>query len=122
MGLVVRNVTFMTTDPVRLADFWAAAMGYSQRRESEDEILLAPDDWSYPRFTFQRIAAPRVVPGPLHLDLDAANMPGEVDRLVSLGATRLRTVDAADSGSVSWTVLRDPDGNEFCVVQAPPDA
>lgn len=117
MTLTVRNVTFMTTDPARLAEFWGAALGYTQRRDSEDEILLAPDDWGFPRLTFQPIAAPRSEPAPLHLDLTADDMLAEIDRLVRLGAVRGQTVEPARPGDVTWTVMRDPDGNEFCVMQ-----
>ncbi len=119
MSLVLRNVTFMSADPGRLADFWSAVTGYTQRRDSDDEILLAPDDWRFPRFTFQRVTAPRSSPGRLHLDLTASDMAAEVERLIGLGATRLWTVDRAQSGTMTWTVLHDPDGNEFCVVQQP---
>jgi len=115
--IAIRNVTFISTDPRRLADFWAAVLGYTQRRETEDEILLAPDDWSFPRLTFQRIPSPRSRPGPVHLDLTADDMVAEVERLVGLGAVRGRTIDAAESGAVTWTVIQDPDGNECCVVQ-----
>ncbi len=119
MSLVVRNITFASADPRRLADFWAAVMGYAQRRDGPEETLLAPDDWGFPRFTFQHVAAPARTPGRLHLDLTAADMDAEVERLVGLGAVRVRVVDVAQSGTTTWTVLQDPDGNEFCVVQRP---
>ena len=115
----MRNITFAGADPRRLADFWAAVTGYSQRRDGAEEILLAPDDWGFPRFTFQHVAAPARTPGRLHLDLTAADMEAEVERLVGLGAVRVRVVDAAKSGTTTWTVLHDPDGNELCVVQKP---
>jgi hypothetical protein len=120
MTLVIRNITFISADPSRLADFWSAATGYAQRRETEDEILLAPDDWSFPRLTFQHVASPRSHPGRQHLDLTAADMTAEVERLERLGATRLWRIDAAQSGTTTWTAMHDPDGNEFCVVQRPP--
>ena len=119
MPLVVRNVTFLSSDPGRLADFWSAALGWTERRDGEDEVLLAPDDWSFPRFTFQRAEAPRSRPGPLHLDLTADDMQAEVERLIGLGATRQWTVDGAPAGTMTWTVMLDPDGNEFCVAQRP---
>jgi hypothetical protein len=119
--LAVRNVTFASADPGRLADFWAAATGYPRRRDRAEEVLLAPADWSFPRFNFQRSATPPGVPGRVHLDLTAADMAAEVDRLVGLGATRLWTIDAAQSGTTTWTTMADPDGNQFCVVQQPPD-
>jgi len=121
MPLVVRNITFVSADPKRLADFWSAVTGYTQRRDGEEEVLLAADDWGFPRFSFQRAATPRSGAGRLHLDLTAADMVAEVDRVTGLGATRQWTVDVAQSGTTTWTVLCDPDGNEFCVVQRPQD-
>jgi hypothetical protein len=119
MSLVIRNITFITADPARLADFWSAVTGYAQRIDREGEVLLAAGDWGFPRFSFQRSATPKRNPGRLHLDLTAADMAAEVDRLTGLGATRSSTVDASQSGTTTWTVMRDPDGNEFCVVQQP---
>ena len=46
--LFLRNVTFMTTDPPRLAEFWAAALGLPERVEHDGEIVLADTDWRYP--------------------------------------------------------------------------
>ena len=108
----LRNVTFMTTDPERLANFWAEALGLPERRSSPDEVLLADAEWGFPRFTFQRINdAPRPT-SPLHLDLTPDDRVNEVARLIELGATQGAT--HGDSG-FRWTVMRDPDGNEFCV-------
>jgi hypothetical protein len=121
MPLAVRNITFTSHDPGRLADFWAAATGYTQRRDRVDEVLLAADDWSFPRLGFQRGDTPDPGPGRVHVDFTAADMEAEVDRLIGLGATRLWTVDVARSGTTTWTTMRDPDGNEFCVAQRPPD-
>jgi hypothetical protein len=118
--LAVRNITFTSADPKRLANFWAAATGYTQRRDSAQEVLLALEDWRFPRLSFQHTATPASGPGRVHLDLTAADMAAEVDRLIGLGATRLWTIDAAQSGTTTWTTMRDPDGNEFCVVQQPP--
>jgi hypothetical protein len=53
----------------------------------------------------------------LHFDLAppaGGDLRAEVDRLVSLGATRL-DIGQGDAG---WAVMADPDGNEFCVVPA----
>lgn len=47
----LRNVTFMTTDPERLASFWAEALGLPERKYSPEEVLLADADWGFPRFT-----------------------------------------------------------------------
>jgi hypothetical protein len=119
MPLTLRNLTFSSVDPARLADFWSAATGYTERRQTDDGILVAPAGWGFPRLTFQHVAAPATPPGRLHLDLTADNMDAEVARLTLLGATKLWRVDAAESGTTTWTAMRDPDGNEFCVVRRP---
>jgi hypothetical protein len=109
----IRNVTFMTADPKRLADFWAGALQLPERRDEEHETIVADADWRYPRLTFQKISdsSPRV--RQLHLDLTADDRPVEVARLRDLGALEQRSVTV--EGNWTWTVMTDPDGNEFCV-------
>ena len=114
--LRLRNITFMTTNPAALADFWADALGLPERRDGDHEVLLAGADWGHPRYTFQLVDDERDRPAPLHLDLVADDRRAEVDRLVGLGATEVRTVDDDPSGVV-WTVVHDPDGNEVCITE-----
>lgn len=116
--LSLRNVTFVSADPGRLADFWGAALGLTERRGGEHEVLLADSDWGYPRYTFQQ-ALDVGPPGAnrVHLDLLADDRVAEVERLLGLGASEVRTVDDDPSGVV-WTVVADPDGNELCITQA----
>jgi len=111
--LFVRNVTFMTANPGELASFWSAALGLTERRDLETETIVADEDWSYPRLTFQRVAESSARPRQLHLDLTGGNRRVEVRRLVGLGATELR--EHVADGAWTWTVMADPDGNEFCV-------
>jgi catechol 2,3-dioxygenase-like lactoylglutathione lyase family enzyme len=111
--IFLRNVTFMTTDPSRLADFWSAALGLTERRDLDAESILADGDWSHRRLTFQKIPEPSSRPGKLHLDLTADDRRAEVRRLRNLGASELREVTVEDDWT--WTVMADPDGNEFCV-------
>ena len=49
----------------------------------------------------------------LHLDFRPEDQASEVERLLSLGATR---ADVGQDGSATWVVLADPEGNEFCVL------
>ncbi|MGW1404671.1 VOC family protein [Streptomyces sp. NPDC002403] len=66
------------------------------------------------RLLFQRVPETKTVKNRFHLDVHAGpeRREAEVERLVGLGATVLREV--AEQGG-SWTVLTDPEGNEFCV-------
>jgi catechol 2,3-dioxygenase-like lactoylglutathione lyase family enzyme len=111
--LFIRNVTFMTANPSELADFWSAALGLPERRDNENETIVADADWSYPRVTFQRVPAESARAHTLHLDLTADDREAEVARLRALGAAEQRTV-TVDAGW-TWTVMTDPAGNEFCV-------
>jgi hypothetical protein len=63
-----------------------------------------------------QLEEPKTVKNRLHLDLtsSAADRDQEIDRLLALGAQR---VDIGQTGAESWTVLADPEGNEFCVVR-----
>lgn len=111
MTLRLRNVTFMTADPERLAEFWALALRRSVHRASAEELMVVDDDWSLPRYTFQRVADAGPTGNRVHVDITADDRGAEVARLVGLGATE----GATHGDDFRWTVLRDPDGNEFCV-------
>ena len=65
---------------------------------------------------FMPVADDKVTKNRLHLDLTtrAADREAEIERLLALGATR---ADVGQTGAESWTVLADPEGNEFCVVR-----
>jgi hypothetical protein len=65
------------------------------------------------RLTFQKIQESSSRPSKLHLDLTADDRRAEVRRLRNLGASELREVNVEDDWT--WTVMADPDGNEFCV-------
>ena len=111
--LFIRNITFMTTDPQRLADFWAEVLRLPERHDEENETLLADAEWSYPRLTFQKVTEASARPRQLHLDLTADDRIAEVKRLRDLGAREQQSVTV--DGDWTWTVMTDPDGNEFCV-------
>ena len=65
---------------------------------------------------FMPVADVKTVKNRVHVDLTtgAEDRDQEIERLISLGARR---VDIGQTGAESWTVLADPEGNEFCVVR-----
>jgi Glyoxalase-like domain len=65
---------------------------------------------------FMPVSDPKTVKNRVHLDVttEAADRDAEIERLLALGARR---VDIGQTGEESWTVLADPEGNEFCVVR-----
>jgi len=109
-----------TTDPQRLAPFWVDALGWRTTHDSPDEVVLeppkgSPEDGVSPDLLFLRVPEDKTTKNRLHIDLRPDDQAAEVARLEALGAKRVSVGQGAD---VSWVVLADPDGNEFCVLRA----
>jgi hypothetical protein len=128
-------------DPHRLAEFWAAALGYEvedhsrqieqlldagHATEADTIIIDGRRAWAEaaacrdtsgddrPRLLFQVVPEPKTVKNRVHLDIHvgADRRDAEVERLLAIGARR---IGEGSQGPHSWIVLADPDGNEFCV-------
>jgi catechol 2,3-dioxygenase-like lactoylglutathione lyase family enzyme len=99
--------------PSILAEFWCDVLGYRVVHESDDVVGIAADAGSYPGIEFVRAESLQRGKSRLHIDLSPADQADEVTRLVGLGA---RPVDVGQPADVSWVVLADPEGNEFCVL------
>ena len=128
----IGNITFACDDPDRLREFWIAALGYvaddpspdllaavrAEGREIEDRAARDPAGIG-PRLLFNKRPKRPETPGtyiPIHLDLNAADPETEVKRLEALGATVVETLtETAGEFSETCTVMRDPEGNGFCV-------
>jgi hypothetical protein len=120
MGIRIQCLTIDTADPLRLATFWQAALGWRLDVGNEDEVVLEPpegsaEDGVAPDLLFLRVPETKSGKNRLHLDLRPADQAAEVARLEGLGARR---ADVGQGPDVSWVVLADPDGNEFCVLRA----
>lgn len=102
-------------DPTALARFWCSALGHEVLDE-EDGLVTIGSPGVTPTLTFARVPEGKAVKNRLHLDLTPTDteQDDEVCRLLDLGARR---VDVGQ-GDVSWVVLADPEGNEFCVLAA----
>jgi predicted enzyme related to lactoylglutathione lyase len=100
-------------DPGALARFWAAVLDVEVLYDEPDEVIIGTGIHDYPGISFIRVSDDKAVKNRLHLDLDPDDREAEVERIVALGARR------ADigQGDPSWTVLTDPEGNEFCVLR-----
>jgi len=114
MSLRVSEVVIDCADHGAVVDFWAAAFGYERREVNEQYVVLVPPETApgRPPLLFQKVPEAKVVKNRVHLDTRADSMSAEVARLVSLGAT---FVAERSLGSIKWTVMVDPEGNEFCV-------
>jgi Glyoxalase-like domain len=114
MTVRLANVTFDCADPLAVAGFWSAATGRPIDPEASEffaSIGIADDA---PGWFFIKVPERKTAKNRVHVDLVAADREAEVERLVSLGASRL--ADHDEYGH-RWTVLRDPEANEFGVAQ-----
>ena len=72
----------------------------SPRQEGRSHIL------------FFQVPEPKIAKNRVYIDLAAKDPGEEIERLVALGATK---VEFREGNGTSWTVMLDPEGNEFCV-------
>ena len=114
MPLRVEHITFDCVDPAKLASFWAAAL---ERQVDADaspffaSIGKTADDGPF-AMLFLAVPESKAAKNRVHLDIHGDDREAEVLRLVSLGATRIAE---KDEWGTRWTVMNDPEGNEFCV-------
>jgi predicted enzyme related to lactoylglutathione lyase len=105
-------VTIDCADPQRLAAFWTEAAGLRIEHDFGEFVMLVPIGGDGLALGLQQVPEPRVGKNRVHVDWHADDRVAEVERLVKLGAT---VRDEQSVPGLSWTVLVDPDGNEFCV-------
>jgi Glyoxalase-like domain len=100
-------------DPVSLGRWWAEALGWVVVNDDVEEFEIRPEPDRTPGLLFELVPETKTGKNRLHLDFRPTDQDAEVERLLSLGATR------ADigQGDVSWVVLADPEGNEFCILR-----
>jgi predicted enzyme related to lactoylglutathione lyase len=111
MQLNIEHITFDCHDAQALAAFWSAATGQPIEDDSGDFVRLAPGQGNI-RLAFQAVPEDKVAKNRMHLDINSEDMSTTVHDLVELGAS---VVAEHSSPNATWTVLQDPEGNEFCV-------
>ncbi|WP_017597539.1 VOC family protein [Nocardiopsis lucentensis] len=102
-------------DPRAMARFWDEAMDWTLHEVTDDQAVLRSAQGVGPYLTFLRTPDAKTVKNRVHLDLrpyPGDDQAEEVARLQELGATKIDI----GQGDVPWTVLADPEGNEFCVL------
>ncbi len=139
------QVTFDCADPGGLCQFWAQALHYQVQPpppgfETWEEFLdsvgvpaeernsrsaAVPLQGEGARLFFQRVPEGKSAKNRVHLDVRAAPglegeermtaLEAEAERLVALGATRVRRFEPGEEMSAGFVVMADPEGNEFCL-------
>ncbi len=109
-------ITIDCADPLELARFWAGVFGTGIESSVGDgphyvDLLPVP---GVPILRFQRVPEPKTTKNRLHLDLDVDDMDEACSRVEALGGRRISGQPLTEYG-YTWTVMQDPEGNEFCV-------
>ena len=115
MQTTVRAITFDCADPHAQAAFWSEVVGRPVDARVNDYVAaigMWPRHLDGPTFLFCAVPEAKVAKNRVHLDLETADRRAEVARLVALGA---KHVADHDEYGVSWSVMTDPEGNEFCL-------
>ncbi|GGL87320.1 VOC family protein [Micromonospora yangpuensis] len=119
------QINMKARDEAALGGFWAAALGgWEASIEEPGVINLEPGGFTYPDPSAVCVdivvsTEPKTVKNRVHVDLATGSVEQQrelVARLTGLGA---RPVDVGQ-GDVPWTVMADPEGNEFCVLEPRP--
>lgn len=131
MALLWYSVVVDCHDIAAQARWWAETLGWKIGFENDEEVVIAPLDatedpvetlaeWirQPQELFFVPVKEGKTVKNRLHLDLaphTSQDRDAEIEALLERGATR---VDVGQTDDAVWTVLADPEGNEFCVLSA----
>ena len=123
MTVRLANITIDCGDALALARFWSAALGRPLAEEPAPSEYVASIGGAAthessdegPNWLFAKVSEGKTAKNRMHVDLVTEDAPAEIDRLVDLGATR---VADKDEWGMQWTVMTDPEGNEFCVARS----
>jgi predicted enzyme related to lactoylglutathione lyase len=109
------NITFDCDDVLKVAAFWSAVLGRPVDKGGSKmfaSIGGADGTRQEPAWYFAQVPEPKVTKNRIHLDLVDPD-PSAIDEFVRLGATVVGHQTSLPGHP--WTVLRDPEGNEFCI-------
>ncbi|MEV4877414.1 VOC family protein [Streptomyces cyaneofuscatus] len=122
MACRISELVIEAADAERLAAFWSEVLGYVELgRESDGSIEIGPPGTGFggpqPTIVLSPNSEPRTGKLRLHIDVSATDrdQDAELERLLALGA---RPADVGQTGTESWHVLADPEGNVFCLLRA----
>jgi hypothetical protein len=114
MAARLGNITFDCDDVLKLAAFWSAVLGQPLDKGSSEffaSVGGADSQRREPAWYFNKVTEPKQAKNRVHVDVVNPD-PAAVEELVRLGAT---VIGSHKIPGHPWTVLHDPEGNEFCV-------
>ncbi|MBB3662895.1 MULTISPECIES: VOC family protein [Prauserella salsuginis group] len=107
-------LTIDARDPFSLAQWWAETLGWRLTDPVPGGVEVQEPGGRAPSLFFVAVDDPKSVKNRLHLDLYAGDHEATLDGLLARGASRVSVGQPAEA---EWTVLADPEGNEFCLLE-----
>jgi predicted enzyme related to lactoylglutathione lyase len=120
MTVSLHHIVIDAHDLPGLARFWSQVLGWQILSEREREVVIGTGVDAPVGICLMPAGEEKSVKNRVHLDLNPGGAAGpddreaEIQRIIALGA---RHVDIGQTGDESWTVLTDPEGNEFCILR-----
>ncbi|MER5907156.1 VOC family protein [Streptomyces mirabilis] len=111
-------ICFNATRPSGLARFWSGVLGWELADGQDDDVAILPPDAGGFRIRFLPSQEPKTGQNRAHFDLTSTSPEDQqqtLARALELGGTHIDVGQLPEEGHV---VLADPDGNEFCVIEA----
>ncbi|MFJ6669487.1 VOC family protein [Actinosynnema sp. NPDC091369] len=117
MACRITELVLDCTDPEELARFWCEVLGFRVLSRDDDGGVEIGREGEFPTIVLNAAAEPKAQELRLHVDVNATDRDQEAElaRLLALGA---RHADVGQGDDVSWYVLQDPEGNEFCLLRS----
>jgi predicted enzyme related to lactoylglutathione lyase len=112
----VGNITIDCEDAQVVAQFWSAVLGRPLDPVGDSgfaSIGIGDASRAQPAWLFERVSEGKAAKNRMHVDLIDPD-PRVVEHFVSLGASVIARHELSPGGH-SWTVMQDPEGNEFCI-------
>jgi predicted enzyme related to lactoylglutathione lyase len=119
--LNIETVSLDAINPREQAEFWGKVLDWNIADDcGDEEVLLTPPahiraDGKSPDLLFLKVPNEKKIKNRFHLDLRPDVQDVEVARIEALGGRR---VSVGQGPSVTWVVMADPEGNEFCILRA----
>lgn len=114
LNLAATAIGFDAVDPAMLAHFWSGVTGYHRAVTEIDYVRLEGEDLGVSALVFREVESWKKVPNRVALELVTDDLGAELARLIHLGARPVCQIELC--GEVRM-VLRDPEGNEFALVE-----
>ena len=111
----VTTIMHDTSDLAGAVSFWTQLLNLSVVHQEGNYAYLSPLSEGGPHLAFQVVPEPRSAKNRLHMDIGVSDRDAFEDRVAALGGEVLH--DHQEGSFPAWTVMADPEGNEFCVYQ-----